>query len=47
MGRYGELKKLTRTMEWLCSEASSFGIGVVVSIDGRFSGVYHSAISKV
>ncbi|MFY0685738.1 MAG: SDR family oxidoreductase [Cyclobacteriaceae bacterium] len=37
MERFGEPEDLFSTLEWLCSDKSSFVTGVVVPIDGGFS----------
>lgn len=37
MKRFGNAEELNGVVEWLCSDASSFVIGVVIPIDGGFS----------
>ena len=37
MGRFGDIKELNGTVQFLCSDAASFITGVVLPVDGGFS----------
>lgn len=37
MGRFGEPEDLLGALQWLCSDASKFVTGTIVSVDGGFS----------
>src|SRR5262245_43554825 len=37
MGRFGDPAELVGAVRWLCSDAASFGTGVVIPVDGGFA----------